>query len=185
MNFYSFFYSFIVQGSSRSQGTPALVVVPPTTAYLSLYTFVVPTGIDTATLILTVPNGAQNGIYINSAPINTQWTAFPNAGNVYGARYPLTPGVYTVQHTSNALFGAYVYGKDSADSCSVAFSAGMNVGTATNCGVSTLCFALFLLVHTQIAYILRPLEFLDWKINFIYSNLQKKLPCDQHSPIIV
>lgn len=119
---------------TRSQGTPAIVVVPPVTSYLSTYTFVVPSDIDQATLILVVPNAAQNGIQLNGVQPNTQWTVFANT-NVYGVRISVSPGTYTVQHASNAVFGAYVYGRDSADTCSVTYAAGMNVGTVS-CGVS-------------------------------------------------
>lgn len=124
---------------SSSSGTPALVFVPPTGSYMSQYTFVVPPGIDTAYVILTVPNSAQFGLLLNGFTFNPTngWTQFGST-TTYGTRYSLSPGAYTISHNSNALFGAYIFGKDSSDQCSVAYAAGMNLG-------STVCVRKFII----------------------------------------
>ena len=128
-------------GPTAAYGTPSLVVVPAVTNYLSEYTFIVPTEIDQATIIVIAPNAIQSSITLNGNSLNSQWTQFPNT-NTYGTRYLLgSPGAYTIR-SANGAFGAYVYGRDTADVCSVAFAAGMNVGTA-NCVVRMLFNSLY------------------------------------------
>ena len=117
---------------SASYGSPSLVLVPPVANYLSQYTFIVPAEINSATLLITVPNSAQNNILLNGATLNAAWTSFSTAPTTYGAQYILAAGVYTIQHSSNMPFGAYVYGRDSVNQCAVAYNVGMRVGTS-NC----------------------------------------------------
>lgn len=127
----------LISEGDTQVNAPSLVLVPPVTNYMSKYTFVVPTEVNVTNLVLTtLDSGSLTSFTINGRPfVNANsWTRFvTGAVTTFTTRYLLTSaGAYTIQNTGGSLFGAYVYGQDKSNQCSLAYSVGMNLGTA-NC----------------------------------------------------